>query len=127
MRFLKENTFQFVNRTMDGFSFTDPSFLITVLLGAIFFCAISFLFTYFESKDGNFHVNSKALLRDSILGAIFTSMAWNIIPESMKSFGDGITGGFTSLSKSSVMKGGSSSVTPSSSSDFDLQVGPASF
>jgi len=124
MRFLKENTFQFVNRTMDGFSFTDPSFLITVVLGAVFFCAISFLFTYFESKDGNPRLNPKALLRDSILGGIFTSMAWNIIPESMKSFGDGITGTFTNLGKSTVTKGGSS-VTPSS--DFDLQVGPASF
>ena len=112
---------------MDGFSFTDPAFLITVVLGAVFFCAISFLFTYFESKDGKPQLNTKAILRDLILGAIFTSMAWNFIPESMKSFGDGIKNIVGGVSKTTIMTGGSSSISSSSSSDIDLQVGPASF
>lgn len=109
---------------MEGFSFTDPSFWITILIGGIFFCAISFLATYFESKDGKPSLNTKGLLRDLILGGIFTSMAWNIIPESMKSFGDGIKNIFGGLSKPTTITGGSSS---SFSSDIDLQVGPASF
>ena len=111
---------------MDGFSFTDPTFFVTLILGGIFFCAISFAFTQFESKDGSIRINKKGLLRDTLLGVIFTTMAWNIIPESMKSLGDSIKNTFTSSTTASTtsMKHGDS--IPSSA-DIDLQVGPASF
>lgn len=107
---------------MDGFSFTDPTFFVTLILGGLFFCLISFAFTQFESKDGSIRINKKGLLRDTLLGVIFTTMAWNILPESMKSLGDSIKNTFTS-STTSIKSGGS---IPSST-DIDLQVGPASF
>ena len=94
--------------------------MISCLIGAAILAAASVAFQMFGDKDNETkpEINPKAVMRDGILGAIFTAMAWTLIPESMES----VTESVTQTVAHSV---------PTSSSfpiqDFDLQIGPARF
>jgi hypothetical protein len=115
-----KNTFiQFV-RTMDVFE--NPMVFATVVVGAIFLAGVSSLYQLYGPESEKI-VKPKAVLRDGILGAIFTAMAWAFVPESMKGVADSLS---STLPTVSSMSGGvSKSVhfTP----EFDVQIGPARF
>ena len=100
----------------------NPMLLATVVVGAAFLAVISSLYQlYGPESEGK--VKPKAVLRDGILGAIFTGIAWSFAPESMKGVADSLSS--TMISAPTISDGASKSVRflP----DFDIQVGPARF
>jgi hypothetical protein len=92
--------------------FEDPKFFISIVVGALVLAGISGAYQKYGPESSG-DVKPKAILRDGILGAIFTAMAWTFVPESMK----GLTSAVVSTATS----------TTSSISDYDIQVGPARF
>jgi hypothetical protein len=64
------------------------------------------------------------LVRDCLLGAIFTAMAWNLVPDSMKSLTDSVS---VTVSTAASTVAETASSTVSKTADIDLQVGPARF
>lgn len=105
---------------MESIPLTSPKFMISCLVGAAILASASIAFQKFGEKDDETQspeVKPKAVLRDAILGAIFTAMAWTLIPESMDS-----------VTQTLTQTVASSSAAPSSIlGDFDLQIGPARF
>ncbi len=94
----------------------------TVVVGAIFLAGVSSLYQiYGPESEGA--VKPKAVLRDGILGAIFTAMAWTFVPESMKGVADSLS---STMATVPAMAGGASK-SVSFAPDFDVQVGPARF
>ena len=67
---------------MDGIEFTNPMFLVSLVLGAGFLVAASAAYQIY-GPDAEGEVKPKALLRDGLLGGIFAAMAWTLVPESM--------------------------------------------
>ena len=109
---------------METIPYTNPVFWATVLIGGLLLCALSASITYYQNKDTEEpKVNVKGLVRDTILGSIFTAMGWALVPESFESVAKTVSSSVSSVSTNTLMKGGAS--LPSS--DFDLQVGPAMF
>jgi hypothetical protein len=113
---------------MDAIPYTNPVFWATVLIGGLLLCALSAAITYYQNKDTEEPtVNVKGLVRDTILGSIFTAMAWALVPESFESVANTVSSSVSttvsSVSTNTLMKGGA----PLPSADFDLQVGPAMF
>ncbi len=106
---------------MDGVDLTSPFFWGSLVLGAIVVAAVSFGFHKGQSDDQE--VNPKALVRDGLLGAIFTAMAWNLVPDSMKHLTESVTSSVTSAA-STATSVASVSLKPT---DIDLQIGPARF
>ncbi len=95
--------------------------MLSCLVGAAILASASVAFQKFGERDDetqSSQIKPKAVLRDAILGAIFTAMAWTLIPESM----DSVTQTLTQTVASS-----SAPTTSLFSQDFDLQVGPARF
>jgi hypothetical protein len=96
--------------------FEDPMFFISIVVGAVILAGISGAYQkYGPETTGD--VKPKAILRDGILGAIFTAMAWTFVPESMKGLTSAVASGATSAA----------STTASTISDYDIQVGPVRF
>lgn len=107
---------------MESIPLTSPKFMLSCLVGAAILASASIAFQKFGEKDDEMQsseVKPKAVLRDAILGAIFTAMAWTLVPESMESVTQTVTSNIGSSSGSSV-----SSII---GQDFDLQIGPARF
>jgi hypothetical protein len=99
--------------------FDNPMFLLSLIIGAAVLAGISSAYqVYGPETEG--HVKPKAVLRDGILGAIFTAMAWTLVPESMKNVTESVTTTVASATTSAV------SVAPGLG-DYDLQIGPARF
>jgi hypothetical protein len=99
--------------------FDNPMFMISLLIGAAILAGISSAYqVYGPESEG--HVKPKAVMRDGILGAIFTAMAWTLVPDSMKSVTESVTTSMTTVATSAV------SVAPGLG-DYDLQIGPARF
>ena len=97
----------------------------TVVVGAIFLAGVSSLYQlYGPESEGA--VKPKAVLRDGILGAIFTAMAWAFVPESMKGVADSLSSTMATVPALPTMSGGASK-SVSFAPDFDVQVGPARF
>ncbi len=92
--------------------FEDPMFFMSIVVGALVLAGISGAYQKYGPESSG-DVKPKAILRDGILGAIFTAMAWTFVPESMK----GLTSAVASTATS----------TTSSISDYDIQVGPVRF
>ena len=70
-------------------------------------------------------MKNKALLRDAILGAIFTTIVWVMSPETMTSIASsaqGLVGGAQEAAKTL-----GSTATYKLGEDVDVQVGPAKF
>ncbi len=105
---------------MESIPLTSPKFMLSCLIGAAILASASVAFQMFGDRDTDTkpEVNRKAVMRDGILGAIFTAMAWTLIPESMESVAESVT---QTVAQS----------VPTTSSfpvqDFDLQIGPARF
>ena len=109
---------------MGTIPYTNPVFWATVLIGGLLLCSLSASITYYQNKDTDEpKVNIKGLVRDTILGSIFTAMGWALVPESFESVAKTVSSSVSSVSTNTLMKGGAS--LPSA--DFDLQVGPAMF
>jgi hypothetical protein len=121
LRLINKNTFIWFVRTMEAFE--NPMLLATVAIGAAFLAAVSSLYQlYGPETEGK--VKPKAVLRDGILGAIFTAMAWSFAPESMKGVADSLS---ASMASTPSITGGGATKSVSFSSDYDIQVGPARF
>jgi hypothetical protein len=119
MRLKQLNAFKGLVRTMDNFDLSNPTFLTSLVIGAVILAAASGAFQMYtgEEGEGANAIKPKAVVRDGILGAIFTAMAWTLVPDSMK---------HVSESLSSTVTAAASAAIPSSP-DFDLQVGPPRF
>ncbi len=112
---------------MDSVSLTNPTFWMSVAVGAIVLAASSAAWQKFGLRDEEEAqeprtLNTKAMVRDGILGAIFTAMAWTLVPDSMKSLSDSVGSGVASAAATTT-----ASLSRSSGADFDLQIGPARF
>ena len=95
-------------------------FFVSILIGAGFLALSSFAWQkYSDENEGQ--VKPKAILRDGILGAIFTAMAWMFLPDSMKQLTESVANSVSSTTTAVV------STTKAVSSDYDIQVGPARF
>jgi hypothetical protein len=99
---------------------TNISMWVSILIGAILLAGIS-AFLQSQHEDAPSELNPKGIVRDGILGGIFTAMAWTLVPESMQSIASSVTTSVTSSVPVTVAK----AVT--AAADVDLQVGPASF
>jgi hypothetical protein len=101
---------------------TNISMWVSILIGAALLAGIS-AFLQSQHEDAASELNPKGILRDGILGGIFTAMAWTLVPESMQSIASSVTTSVTAVSAVSepVAK------AVAAAADVDLQVGPASF
>ena len=98
---------------------TNISMWVSILIGAALLAGIS-AFLQSQHEDASSELNPKGIVRDAILGGIFTAMAWTLVPESMQSIASSVTTSVSSASEPVVK-----AVT--AAADVDLQVGPASF
>lgn len=117
-----------VGRTMESVSLSDPWLWATVAIGATIFAVLSLVISYQTAETEEDRFNKKALIRDTLLGAIFTGLAWVVLPESMKS----LTASLSSTAQKGISLpqiGGGESAAPAApvGSELDLQVGPPSF
>jgi hypothetical protein len=99
--------------------FDNPMFLISLLIGAAILAGISGAYQIYGPESEG-HVKPKAVMRDGILGAIFTAMAWTLVPDSMKQVTESVTSSVATVATSAV------SISPGLG-DYDLQIGPARF
>jgi hypothetical protein len=120
------NTFRFNGfvRTMDSLDLTNPLFWGSLVVGAVVVAAVSYGFQMGKQEDSGEPINQKGLVRDGLLGAIFTAMAWNLVPDSMKSLTDSVS---VTVSTAASTVAETASSTVSKTADIDLQVGPARF
>lgn len=94
-------------------------FFVSILIGAFALAGVSAGFQkYSEETEGQ--IKPKAVLRDGILGAIFTAMAWTFLPDSMKTLTESVT---TSVSTATTTVAS----TVAHVGDYDVQIGPARF
>jgi len=104
---------------MDGLDLTSFYFWGSVLVGGLLLAAISAGFQHFQGENPDpFAV--KGLIRDGLLGGIFTAMAWTLIPESMKTVTENFSNSISTATTSVVD-------TAVKSTDIELQTGPARF
>ena len=99
--------------------FENPMFLVSLLIGALALAGVSAGFQkYSEETEGQ--IKPKAVLRDGILGAIFTAMAWTFLPDSMKQLTESVVSTATTATTTVAS-------TVAHVGDYDVQIGPARF
>jgi len=98
----------------------NPFFFVSIVSGALILASVSAGFQYLN-EENNKQVKPKAVLRDGILGAIFTAMAWMFLPDTMKNLTDSISS-VTNTTDTTV-----SIMKKSIPSEYDVQVGPPRF
>ena len=78
---------------MDIFDLSHPTFLTSLVIGAVILAAASGAFQVYSGEEGEGvqAIKPKAIIRDGILGAIFTAMAWTLVPDSMKQVSASLT------------------------------------
>lgn len=103
---------------MEGLAFTHSGFWSTVVIGCV---VVGIVNAFLQYQNDPENINQKAVLRDSILGGIFTAMAWTLAPETMESLAIKIAT-TTKDTTSSILNGSSSSL-----GEIDLHVGPPRF
>lgn len=102
---------------MEGlFDYTSPTFLLSCAAGAALLGIGSYIL---QKQSGN--SDNKKVLRDSILGVIFTLMAWVSVPDTMKQlstsiFSEGTAEVVQEVAKKTVQF-----------QDLELHVGPPGF
>lgn len=101
---------------MDMFDISNPTFWISCLTGA----AILGIGSYILQKRSG-EVEQNVIFRDSILGVIFTLMAWVSVPDTMKE----ITS--TLFSESTMETFQNSAKKGVHFQDLELHVGPPAF
>ncbi len=99
----------------------NPFFFVSVVSGALILASVSAGFQYLN-EENNKEIKPKAVLRDGILGAIFTAMAWMFLPDTMK----GLTNSVSSMAASTT-ETAATIVKKSIPSEYDVQVGPPRF
>ena len=114
---------------MDGLDLSNPALIGSVILAAIVLAGLSGVLQMYgsEAKEGE-PLNIKAVIRDGLLGGIFTAMAWVLVPETMKC----LTG---FISSSAAAAAAATSVTSTTQSGGalagalgpELQIGPPRF
>lgn len=114
---------------MDSVSLTNPTFWMSVVVGAVVLAAASGAWQMFGLRDEEEQqqprtLNKKAMARDGILGAIFTAMAWTLVPDSMKSLSDSVGSGVATAASSTASIATRARAV---SGDFELQIGPPRF
>jgi len=116
---------------MDGLPLTNPIFWMSLVLGGIALAAISYGFQMAQDESiTKSPLNVKGLIRDVLLGGIFTAMAWTLVPEVMTSMTSGVTSVLTTATSVEGVTTGGSGVDGSSISTgnpMEVQVGPARF
>jgi hypothetical protein len=126
---------------MEALELTNPMFWVSIVLGGIILAAVSYGFQMYQDENASEpkQLNVKGLIRDTLLGGIFTAMAWTLIPDTMKSLTSSFTTGVstaTAATTSAVsavtaattaVTSGSNITGGGSSTDVDIQVGPARF
>jgi hypothetical protein len=100
----------------------NPSFFVSVVIGGILLAAISAGFQYMN-EENNKEIKSKAVLRDGILGIIFTAMAWNFFPDTMGNLSNSVTSKVSAATAESAKSIGGGS----GGFEYDVQVGPPRF
>lgn len=100
----------------------NPSFFVSILIGGALLAAISAGFQYMN-EENNKQIKPKAVLRDGILGLIFTAMAWSFFPDTMGDLSKSFTSKISSTSAESVKSVSSGG----GSYEYDVQVGPPRF
>jgi hypothetical protein len=107
---------------MDNFDLSNPTFLTSLVIGAVILAAASGAFQMYtgEEGEGTRAIKPKAVIRDGILGAIFTAMAWTLVPDSMKHVSESLSSTVTAAASAAKPLAGGAS-------DFDLQIGPPRF
>jgi hypothetical protein len=125
-----QKPFKKVVRTMEGLDvYVNPMFWVSLLVGGIALAAISYGFQMAqdEGQGQSKELNVKGLVRDTLLGGIFTAMAWTFVPEFMNSITNSATSAASSVS--TVVSSASSAVGSPAGKllDVDVQVGPARF
>lgn len=99
----------------------NPYFFVTVVSGALILASVSAGFQYLN-EENNKQIKPKAVLRDGILGAIFTAMAWMFLPDTMKDLSTSVSSIATSTTETTV-----TTIKKSIPSEYDVQVGPPRF
>lgn len=100
----------------------NPSFFVSVLIGGILLASISAGFQYMN-EENNKQIKPKAVLRDGILGIIFTAIAWTFFPDTMSNLSSSVTSKVSTATTESVK----SVVRSGGGFEYDIQVGPARF
>jgi len=127
-----QKPFKKVVRTMEGLDvYVNPMFWVSLLVGGIALAAISYGFQMAQDEGQgqgqNKELNVKGLVRDTILGGIFTAMAWTFVPEFMNSITNSATSAASTVSTVVSSAGSAVGSTVGKSVDVDVQVGPARF
>ena len=115
---------------MEGLDiYTNPMFWVSLLVGGIALAAISYGFQMAqdENQGQSKELNVKGILRDTILGGIFTAMAWTFVPEFMSSITNSATSAASTVSTVVSSAGSVVGSATSAVTDVDVQVGPARF
>ena len=102
--------------------FENPSFFVSIVIGGILLAAISAGFQYMN-EETNKEIKPKAVLRDGILGLIFTAMAWNFFPDTMNTLTNSVTTKVSAATADSVKSSGGGG----GGFEYDVQVGPPRF
>lgn len=107
---------------------TNPTLWLSMVVGAAVLAAVSaFLQSQHEDAKPGEPLNTKAVMRDGILGAIFTAMAWTLVPESMQSLTESISSVATNAATTVATSAAEATKKVTSGADIDLQIGPAQF
>jgi hypothetical protein len=117
---------------MDGLPLTNPMFWVSLVLGGIALAAISYGFQMAQDESiSKSPLNVKGIIRDVLLGGIFTAMAWTLVPDVMASMTSGVSSVLTTATSVEDVKTGGAGVdastTSSTSNTMEVQVGPARF
>lgn len=114
---------------MDSIPYTSPAFLTTLLLGGVVMALVSGFMTYQQAKGPDEQpIKPKGVIRDVLLGSIFTAMAWHVAPDTMTSVTSSVSSTFASAAESATTQTSGLSLSGGGGGpDIDLQTGPALF
>lgn len=101
---------------MDMFDTSNPTFWISCLAGAAILGVGSYIL---QKRSGD--VEQNIILRDSVLGLIFTLMAWVSVPDTMKDIASSLFSESTAQAVQDVAK------KAVHFQDLELHVGPPAF
>ncbi len=105
---------------MDSF-WTKPMFWASVAIVGVVMAGTS---AFVQSQTDQKEVKSKAVLRDGLLGGIFTTIVWVLSPETMTSI---TTSASSVVSDVSTATSAIAAKAEAVAAELDVQVGPAKF
>ena len=114
---------------MDSF-WSSTSFWVSIFVVVIVSVGIS---AFIQMNTDEHEIRPKSLIRDGILGSIFTTIVWVLSPETMNSISSGVQSMVGGAKEAAQTLGNTSSSSSSTSTTYsmggmdDVQVGPAKF